>query len=149
LSADDLDEKDEEEVPTLRGLGPAVASATSTAVVSPLLAPIAPESAPTIAAPRRRRSLLLGAAFASSMAMMFVLGWWRGTQQAPPMTSAAATSEPGRNLEHGPARTLAPSEEPAPQHQVAKPAPTHSVIPKPPPAAKTSADASVYEPAEI
>jgi hypothetical protein len=177
LSADDLDEKDEEEKPpTLRGLGPAVAPATSTAVVSPLPPSIAPASAPTIAAPRRRRSLLLGATFVSSVAMMFVLGWWQGTQHAPSMTPAAATSEPGRSLAHGSARTLAlPAEpepqlrvaepapepqiaepapqfqvaRPAPQPQVARPAPTHSAIPMPPPAAKTGADVPAYDPTGI
>jgi hypothetical protein len=162
-SADDLDEKDEEEEekpPTLRGLGPAVASATSTAVVSPLPAPIAPASAPTTAGPRRRRSLLLVAAFVSSVAMMFVLGWWQGTQHTPPMTPAAATSEPGRSLAHGAARTPAPSAEPEPQPQlaepepqpqVAKPAPTNAAIPlpMPRPTATSGADASVFEPMGI
>jgi hypothetical protein len=145
----DLDDKDEEGPPTLRGLGPAVARGTPAVVASPLPAPIAHASAPMIAAPRHRRSLLRGAAFAISVATMFVLGWWQPSKHAPAIAPAAATSEPGRTIAHRPARILAPSAAPAPRPPVAKPARTHPAVPMPPPAAMTSAVASEYEPMEL
>jgi hypothetical protein len=129
-SAVDLDEKDEEVPPTLRGLGPAA-------------------PAPAIAVQRHRRSLLRAAAFASSVATMFVLGWWPPSHHAPVMAPAAATSEPARTVAHRPARTLAPSAAPAPRYQVAKPAPTRSALRKPRLAVMTGAVASAYTPTEL
>jgi len=152
-AAGGLDQIDEEGPPTLRGLGPTVASAAPTPVVSQLPAPIAPESAPAIAAPppppRHRRSLLRAAAFASFVAMMFVLGWWQGSQHGPLVAPAAAMVGPGRTIIRRPVRTLAPSAMPSLQPQVAKPTRTHSAAAMPRAAATTDAVASAYEPMEL
>jgi len=144
-----LEQIDEEGPPTLRGLGPTVASAGPTPVVSQLPASIAPAAAPTIAPPRRRRSLLRAAVFASFVAMMFMLGWWQGSQHGPLIAPAAATSGPGRTVLREPLRTLAPSAVPLLQPQIAKPARTHSAAAMPRAVVTNDTVASAYEPTEL